>query len=75
MERAAQSEGTPRQVLWGFTVVWVLGTAFSVLVTSLAFSGKLWDLGTDGELIVYNKGDVFCPPPMNGASIVNLWIK
>jgi hypothetical protein len=37
--------------------------------------GKLWDLGADGELLVYNKGEVFCPPPMEGASIVNLWIR
>ncbi len=41
---------------------------------TVSLRGKLWDLGTDGELIVYNRGEVFCPPPMEGASIVNLWI-
>ena len=33
---------------------------------TVSLRGKLWDLGTDGELIVYNKGEVFCPPPMEG---------
>jgi len=42
---------------------------------TVSLRGKLWDLGTDGELIVYNKGEVFCPPPGEGASMVNLWIK
>ena len=41
---------------------------------TVSLRGKLWDLGTDGELIVYNRGQVFCPAPMKGASIVNLWI-
>ncbi len=41
---------------------------------TVSLRGKLWDLGTDGELIVYNRGKVFCPSPMEGASIVNLWI-
>jgi len=42
---------------------------------TVSLRGKLWDLGTDGELIVYNKGEVFCPPPAEGGSMVNLWIK
>ena len=41
---------------------------------TVSLRGKLWDLGTDGELIVYNRGEVFCPPAMQGASMVNLWI-
>lgn len=41
---------------------------------TVSLRGQLWDLGTDGELIVYNRGQVFCPPPMEGASMVNLWI-
>jgi hypothetical protein len=41
---------------------------------TVSLRGKLWDLGTDGELIVYNRGDLFCPAPMNGASMVNLWL-
>jgi hypothetical protein len=40
----------------------------------VSLRGKLWDLGTDGELIVYNRGEVFCPTAMQGASMVNLWI-
>jgi predicted amidohydrolase len=41
---------------------------------TVSLRGQLWDLGTDGELIVYNRGQVFCPQPMDGASLVNLWI-
>lgn len=41
---------------------------------TVSLRGKLWDLGTDGELIVYNRGQVFCPSPMEGASMINLWI-
>lgn len=42
---------------------------------TVSLRGKLWDLGTDGELIVYNRGQVFCPASMEGASMVNLWLK
>jgi len=42
---------------------------------TVSLRGKLWDLGTDGELIVYNRGELFSPPPMEGASMVNLWIQ
>lgn len=41
---------------------------------TVSLRGKLWDLGTDGELIVYNKGQVICPSPMEGASMVCLWL-
>jgi predicted amidohydrolase len=36
--------------------------------------GKLWDLGSDGEPIIYNRGEVICPPPGEGASLVCLWL-
>jgi hypothetical protein len=42
---------------------------------TVSLRGKLWDLGTDGELIVYNRGQVFCPQPMDGASMVCLWLQ
>jgi Carbon-nitrogen hydrolase len=42
---------------------------------TVSLRGKLWDLGTDGELIVYNRGQVFCPQPMEGASMVCLWLE
>jgi hypothetical protein len=42
---------------------------------TVSLRGKLWDLGTDGELIVYNRGQVFCPKPMEGASMVCLWLQ
>jgi hypothetical protein len=42
---------------------------------TVSLRGKLWNLGTDGELIVYDRGKVFCPPPMLGASMVSLWIQ
>jgi hypothetical protein len=41
---------------------------------TVSLRGKLWDLGTDGELIVYNRGQVWCPPATEGATMVNLWI-
>lgn len=47
------------------------GASYGMIVT---LRGKLWDLGTDGELIIYNNGEIICPTPRNGASIVNLWI-
>jgi hypothetical protein len=49
-----------------------IGTPYGMTVS---LRGQLWDLGTDGELIVYNRGQVFCPPAMEGASMVNLWIE
>jgi predicted amidohydrolase len=42
---------------------------------TVSLRGNLWDLGTDGELIVYDHGKVFCPAPMPGASMVSLWIR
>jgi len=42
---------------------------------AVSLRGKLWDLGTDGECIVYNRGQVFSPGPMQGASLVNVWIQ
>jgi predicted amidohydrolase len=41
---------------------------------TVSLRGRLWDLGSDGELIVYNRGEVICPPPMKGASMVCLWL-
>jgi predicted amidohydrolase len=41
---------------------------------TVSLRGQLWDLGTDGELIIFNRGNVICPAPMKGASMVNLWI-
>jgi hypothetical protein len=49
-----------------------INTPFGMTVS---LRGKLWDLGTDGELIVYNRGQVFCPQPMEGASMVCLWLQ
>jgi hypothetical protein len=49
-----------------------IGTPYGMTVS---LRGKLWDLGTDGELIVYNRGQVFCPPPTKGATMCNLWLK
>lgn len=48
-----------------------INTPFGMTVS---LRGKLWDLGTDGELIIYNKGQVICPAPMQGASMVCLWL-
>lgn len=48
-----------------------INTPFGMTVS---LRGKLWDLGTDGELIIYNKGAVICPAPMEGASMVNMWL-
>lgn len=48
-----------------------LNTPFGMTVS---LRGKLWDLGADGELIVYNRGEIICPPPMQGASMVCLWL-
>ena len=42
---------------------------------AVSLRGKLWDLGTDGEVIVYNRGQVFSPESMQGASLVNMWIQ
>jgi hypothetical protein len=42
---------------------------------TVSLRGKLWDLGTDGELIVYDRGRVFSPEPMDGASMVCLWLQ
>jgi len=42
---------------------------------TVSLRGKLWDLGTDGELIVYDRGKIFSPAPMEGASMVSLWIQ
>ncbi len=42
---------------------------------TVSLRGKLWDLGTDGELIVYNRGKIFSPAPTEGASMVSLWIQ
>jgi hypothetical protein len=42
---------------------------------TVSLRGKLWDLGTDGELIVYDRGRVFSPPPMDSASMVCLWLQ
>lgn len=48
-----------------------INTPFGMTVS---LRGKLWDLGADGELMIYNKGQVICPPPMKGASMVCLWL-
>jgi len=48
-----------------------IGTPYGMTVS---LRGKLWDLGTDGELIVYNRGQIFSPQHLDGASMVNLWI-
>jgi hypothetical protein len=42
---------------------------------TVSLRGKLWDLGTDGELIVYDRGKVFSPAPMENASMVCLWLQ
>jgi hypothetical protein len=41
---------------------------------TVCLRGKLWDLGSDGEYIIYNRGKIVSPPPNDSASIVNLWI-
>lgn len=47
------------------------GASYGMIVN---LRGKLWDLGTDGELLIYNKGEVIYPDSKTGASIANLWI-
>ncbi len=42
---------------------------------AVSLRGKLWDLGTDGELIVYDRGNIVSPPAMAGASMVCLWLQ
>lgn len=41
---------------------------------TVSLRGKLWDLGADGELMIYQKGTVICPKPMEGASMVCMWL-
>ena len=53
MHRVAQPESRPADVLWGLALVWILDTALSGLVVSLAFSGKLWNLGFPSWLIAF----------------------
>ena len=66
---------TLREAWLKYTMPQRIRTTHAGYGITVSLRGKLWDLGTDGELIVYNKGEVFCPPPMEGASMVNLWIQ
>ncbi|MFZ9661155.1 MAG: nitrilase-related carbon-nitrogen hydrolase [Chitinophagaceae bacterium] len=47
------------------------GASYGMIVN---LRGTLWDLGTDGELMIYNKGNIIYPTPRKGASIINLWL-
>jgi predicted amidohydrolase len=42
---------------------------------TVSLRGKLWDLGADGEIIAVNRGSVFTPSHMNGASMVCMWVE
>lgn len=65
---------TLREAWLKYTMPQRIKTTRATYGMTVSLRGKLWDLGTDGELMVYNRGEVFCPTPMEGASIVNLWI-
>jgi hypothetical protein len=66
---------TLRDAWMKYTMPARIGTINTPYGMTVSLRGKLWDLGTDGELIVYNRGNVFSPAPMKGASMVSLWIQ
>lgn len=41
---------------------------------TISLRGKLWDLGSDGEWMIYNKGQVQSPKYREGASMICLWL-
>jgi hypothetical protein len=41
----------------------------------VSLRGRMWDLGSDGEIIAVNGENVFCGPPLKGASMACMWIK
>jgi predicted amidohydrolase len=40
----------------------------------VSLRGKMWDMGSDGEIIAISGDKVFCGPPLKGASMACLWI-
>jgi hypothetical protein len=42
---------------------------------NVSLRGKLWDMGSDGEIIAVSGDSVFCGQPLKGASMACLWIK
>lgn len=66
---------TLREAWIKYTMPSRIGSINTPYGMTVSLRGKLWDLGTDGELIVYNRGKIFCPAPMEGASLVSLWIQ
>jgi predicted amidohydrolase len=66
---------TLRDAWMKYTMPARIGSINTPYGMTVSLRGKLWDLGTDGELIVYNRGKIFSPAPMKGASMVSLWIQ
>ena len=66
---------TLRDAWLKYTMPSRIGSINTPFGMTVSLRGNLWDLGSDGELIVYDHGKVFCPAPTLGASMVSLWIR